>query len=249
MNTLQIIPVPGIPEIKEGDDIARIVFNSAFSSGIEIKEDDVIIIKQKIVSKAEGRLVRIDSVKPSKRAIKIALKNRKDPRLVELILREARRVVRAEKGVIITETRHGFVCANSGVDRSNVPSGFACLLPEDPDRSARKIRMDIEKLTSKKVAVIISDTFGRPWRKGQVDVAIGCSGIEPIVSYRGMRDSYGYTLKVTEPAIVDEIASAAELASGKLSSIPVVILRGLKYKRSEKGVKKLIMEKERDLFR
>lgn len=249
MSKIEIIPVPGIPEIKEGDDIARIIFESVTSSGIRVKQNDIFVIKQKIVSKAEGRLVKISKVKPSARALNIARENAKDPRLVEIILREARRVVRAERGVIITETRHGFVCANSGVDRSNVPKGFACLLPIDPDKSARKIRESLERLFSKNVAVIISDTFGRPWRKGQVDVAIGCSGIEPILSYRGMKDSYGYTLRVTEPAIADEIASAAELASGKLSLMPVVIVRGIKFKRSEAGAKSIIMEREKDLFK
>lgn len=249
MSKIEIIPIQGIPEIREGDDIARIIFEYATSSGIGVKQNDIFVVKQKIVSKAEGRLVRISKVKPSAEALNIARENAKDPRLVEIILREARRIVRAERGVIITETKHGFVCANSGVDRSNVPRGFACLLPVDPDESARKIRESLESLSSRKVAVIISDTFGRPWRKGQVDVAIGCSGIEPILSYRGMKDRYGYTLRVTEPAIADEIASAAELASGKLSFVPVVVVRGLKFKRSEAGAKSIVMEREKDLFK
>lgn len=246
---INIIPIAGIPEVKKGDNVADIIFRAVISLGLSLEENDVIVVKQKIVSKAEGRLVKLEEVKPTKKAIKIARKNKKDPKLVEIILREARRIIRAERGIIITETKHGFVCANSGVDRSNVPDGFVSLLPEDPDKSARQIRRKLEKLTSKKLAVIISDTFGRPWRKGQVDVAIGCSGIEPLASYRGMKDIYGYKLRVTEPAIADEIASAAELASRKLSRIPVVLVRGIKYRRSERGAKSIIMEKERNLFK
>ncbi|HZW85272.1 MAG TPA: coenzyme F420-0:L-glutamate ligase, partial [Nitrososphaerales archaeon] len=156
---------------------------------------------------------------------------------------------RAGHGVIITETRQGLVCANSGVDQSNVGKGYAALLPKDPDLSARTLRRSLEKATGVKLAVVVTDTFGRPWRRGQTDVAIGCSGIEPLFSYRGKRDRYGYSLRVTEPAVVDEIAGAAELATGKLSGIPAAVLRGATYRRGESGVASLVMARERDLFR
>lgn len=249
LNRVELIPIIGIPEIKKGDDIASIIFDSVKKLNLVIDDNDIFVVKHKIVSKSEGRVISLESVVPSKKAITIANKNKKDPRLVELILRESKRIVRAKMGIIITETRHGFVCANSGVDKSNVPEGYVALLPKDPDRSAREIRRKLERLFSKRLAVVISDTFGRPWRKGQTDVAIGCSGIEPIVSYKGKKDMYGYTLKVTMPAIVDEIASSAELISGKLNFVPVVLVKGLRYKRSDKGVKSLILEKEKDLFR
>ncbi|HEY6283319.1 MAG TPA: coenzyme F420-0:L-glutamate ligase, partial [Nitrososphaerales archaeon] len=179
----------------------------------------------------------------------LAKKHGKNPKLVELVLREAVRVVRAGHGVIITETKHGFVCANSGVDQSNVGGGFAALLPLDPDKSARGLRRRLEGLSSKKLAVLVTDTFGRPWRRGQTDVAIGCSGINPLVSYAGKKDAYGYELRVTEPAIVDEIAGAAELTIGKLTNIPAALVRGVEFVPGERGVKSLVMPRERDLFR
>jgi coenzyme F420-0:L-glutamate ligase / coenzyme F420-1:gamma-L-glutamate ligase len=249
LNRLEIIPLKGFPEVREGADIPSLLLAAAKRSRLVLKDGDAIVVKQKIVSKAEGRLVRLRDVKPGARARVLAAEQGKDPRLVELILREAVRVVRAGHGVIITETKHGLVCANSGVDRSNVSEGFAALLPVDPDASAKRIRAGVERATGRKVAVIVSDTFGRPWRKGQTDVAIGCSGIDPLFSYRGKVDRYGYELRVTEPAVVDELAGAAELATGKLSRIPVAVVRGATFARGEAGVKSIAIEKEKDLFR
>jgi coenzyme F420-0:L-glutamate ligase/coenzyme F420-1:gamma-L-glutamate ligase len=249
MKKLEVFPVRGFPEVEEGANVATLLLQALKRSHLRIRSGDVLVIKQKIVSKAEGRLVRLGAVKPGAEAIRIGAEQGKDPRLVELILRESARVVRVGHGVIITETRHGFVCANSGVDRSNVQDGYAVLLPVDPDESAKRIRKEVEKATRKSVAVVITDTFGRPWRKGQTDVAIGCSGIEPLLSYRGRTDKYGYELRVTEPAVVDEIAGAAELATGKLTGIPATIVRGVAYTNGDTGMRSIVMEKERDLFR
>jgi coenzyme F420-0:L-glutamate ligase/coenzyme F420-1:gamma-L-glutamate ligase len=249
LERLEVLPIRGIPEVKAGDDIVDLVLAASSGSGLRTKDSDIFVLKQKIVSKAEGRLVRLATVKPQAAALRLAREQGKDPRLVELVLREARRVVRAGHGVIITETKHGFVCANSGVDKSNVRRGYAALLPVDPDGSARGIRQGIEARTGRKVAVVITDTFGRPWRRGQTDVAIGCSGIRPLLSYIGRRDRFGYNLRVTEPAMVDEVAGAAELVAGKLSGVPVAVVRGLDYERSEEGVSSLVLAKEKDLFR
>jgi len=235
--------------VQEGDDIATLFLAACRRSRVTVRDNDVVVIKQKVVSKAEGRLVRLADVRPGAPAKKLAEEQGKDPQLVELVLREAVRVVRAGHGVIITETRHGLVCANSGVDRSNVRPGYAALLPVNPDLSARRIRKGIEKATGKKVAVIVSDTFGRPWRRGQTDVAIGCSGMVPLVSYQGRTDAYGYELRVTEPAVADELAGAAELATGKLSRIPAAVVRGAVFRRGEAGVRSMAIERERDLFR
>jgi len=249
LERLEVLPIRGIPEVKKGDDVVGLVLDAATSSGIRPKDKDIFVLKQKIVSKAEGRLVKLAFVKPRAAALKLAREQGKDPRLVELVLREARRVVRAGHGVIITETRHGYVCANSGVDKSNVRPGYAALLPVDPDGSARRIRQGIESRTGRRVAVVITDTFGRPWRRGQTDVAIGCSGISPLLSYIGRKDRYGYNLRVTEPAMVDEVAGAAELVAGKLSGVPAAVVRGLEYQRSEEGVSSLVLSKDKDLFR
>jgi len=244
-----VIPVLGIPEVRKGDDIAKLILRALRINGESLEERDVVVVKQKVVSKAEGNLVNLEDIKPSKRARKIARAQQKEPELVELILRESRRIVRMGHGVVISETKHGFVCANAGIDRSNVEAGYVALLPRDPDWSAKKIRRALELKTKRRLAVIITDTFGRPWRNGQTDVSIGSSGIEPLRSYRGKVDAYGYTLRVTEPAIVDEIAGAAELVTGKLSSVPVAIVRGVSYRTSEKGTKAMIMPADKDLFR
>jgi coenzyme F420-0:L-glutamate ligase/coenzyme F420-1:gamma-L-glutamate ligase len=249
LERIEILSLGGIPEVTKGADLPGLIFRAAKESGTEVKDGDVFVVKQKVVSKAEGRVVPLAEVTPSRRARSLAAEHGKDPRLVELILKESVRVVRAGHGVIITETRHGFVCANSGIDQSNVGRGFAALLPLDPDRSARRIRRGLEAATGKKLAVIVTDTFGRPWRRGQTDVAIGCSGIAPLLPYEGRKDSYGYELRVTEPAVVDEIAGAAELATGKLDGIPAAIVRGAKFRRGEAGAKSLVMPKQRDLFR
>jgi coenzyme F420-0:L-glutamate ligase / coenzyme F420-1:gamma-L-glutamate ligase len=248
LSKVEVFPIPGVPEVKAGDDLSALIL-AALKSRLALRDRDVVVVKQKVVSKAEGRVVVLDSVTPGRRATALARAQRKDPRLAELILRESVRVVRKGHGVIITETRHGFVCANSGVDQSNVERGSAALLPVDPDASARRLRRRLESATGKGLAVVVTDTFGRPWRKGQTDVAIGCSGIAPMLSYAGKRDRFGYTLRVTQPAVADEIAGAAELAMGKLSSIPVAVVRGVSYARGGRGVKGLLMDRSKDLFR
>ena len=214
-----------------------------------LRDHDVVVVKQKVVSKAEGRVRSLDDVVPGRKARELAKELGKDPRMVELILAEAVRIVRVGHGVIITETRHGFVCANSGVDQSNVGRGMVALLPADPDLSARRLRRGLERGSGKRLAVVVTDTFGRPWRVGQTDVAIGCSGISPLVRYAGKKDRYGYALRVTEPSVVDEIAGAAELVIGKLAGIPAAVVRGVEYEPGASGVKSIVMPRDRDLFR
>ncbi len=249
MSELRVIPLKGIPEVREGDSVARHLSRALSRAGVSLRDRDILVVKQKVVSKSEGKVVRLDGVTPGPRAAELAEAEGKDPRIVELVLRESVRVVRSGHGVIITETRHGFVCANSGVDQSNVGEGRACLLPSDSDASARRIRKALERSTGRRLAVVITDTFGRPWRRGQTDVAIGCSGIDPLLSFRGRRDSFGYELRVTEPAVVDEVAGAAELVMGKLDMVPAAVVRGVRYRRGEGGVKSLLMSREKDLFR
>jgi coenzyme F420-0:L-glutamate ligase/coenzyme F420-1:gamma-L-glutamate ligase len=246
---ISIFPIRGLPEVQPGSDLSELIKGALGTSGPALKDTDIVVVKQKVVSKAEGRLVALANVKPRKAALKLAKEQMKDPRLVEVILSESKRVVRAGHGVIITETKHGFVCANSGVDQSNVKKGFVALLPLDPDLSARTIRRGLERSFGKSLAVVITDTFGRPWRLGQTDVAIGCSGISPLFSYAGRMDEFGYELRVTEPAVVDEIAGAAELVMGKLSGIPAAVVRGVGYLKSETGLSSLLMDERRDLFR
>jgi coenzyme F420-0:L-glutamate ligase/coenzyme F420-1:gamma-L-glutamate ligase len=249
VNRIEVIPLGGIPEVSRGDDLASLILDAVREGSITFLQGDVVVVKHKIVSKAEGRVISLDAVTPGRRARTLAKKQGKDPRLVELMLRESVRVVRASHGVIITETKQGFVCANSGIDQSNVGKGSVALLPVDPDRSARDLRRELEKRTARKLAVVVTDTFGRPWRLGQTDVAIGCSGMLPLFGYAGKRDKFGYRLRVTEPSVADEVAGAAELAIGKLNGIPAAIVRGVEYVRGEVGVKGMLMPPERDLFR
>jgi coenzyme F420-0:L-glutamate ligase/coenzyme F420-1:gamma-L-glutamate ligase len=249
LGKVEVLPLRGLPEVREGSDVAGLMLAALSRSGIRLKDRDIVVVKQKIVSKAEGQVVKLSEVVPSRRAESLAEAEGRDPRLMELVLRESVRVVRSGHGVVITETKHGFVCANSGVDQSNVGKGYASLLPADSDLSARRIRKTLEGRSGRRLAVVVTDTFGRPWRKGQTDVAIGCSGINPLVSFRGKADRFGYALRVTEPAVVDEVAGAAELAMGKLDRVPVAMVRGVSYARGEGGVKSLIMQRERDLFR
>ena len=248
---IQILPVRISANVKKGDDLAAMIVSAAHSAGTEILARDIIVVAQKIVSKAEGRVVDLRAIKPSKKARNLARSQGKDLRLVEIILRESRRLVRARNGIIITETRHGFVCANSGVDQSNVQGkSHVIVLPIDPDKSASKIRSGIRKICNKDVAVVITDTFGRPFRNGQTNVAIGVSGIAPIKSYIGSLDMYGRKLRVTEIAIADEIASAAELVMGKADRVPVAIVRGYNSEpTSRSGIRALLRSKEKDLFR
>ena len=238
-----------MPEVSTGDDIATLIAEAARSDDLNLLDHDVVVIAQKIVSKAEGRVVQLDSVEPSMRAREWAKAWDKDARVVEAVLRESKRIVRMERGVLISETEHGFVCANAGVDTSNVGEGSVILLPKDPDESAGRIRAALQKHFGVALAVIVSDTFGRPWREGLVNVALGISGIAPLVDYRGQEDSHGRPLKVTVMAIADELASAAELVMNKTAGIPVAIIRGFDYESSEASSRALIRTQVLDLFR
>ena len=247
---LRIIPVGGMGEVRPGDDLARLIVAAARAQGTPLQQGDVLVVTQKVVSKAEGRLVALADVVPSPQALELAGRLDKEPRLVELVLRESRRIVRAERGVLITETRHGFVCANAGVDASNVAGeGYVALLPEDPDASAEALRQGIGRLAGVEVAVVISDTFGRPWREGHVNVAVGVAGMSPFLDYVGQTDPYGYVLRVTTIAVADELAAAAELVMGKLERVPVAIVRGYRYQPGRGRATDLVRPAERDLFR
>jgi coenzyme F420-0:L-glutamate ligase/coenzyme F420-1:gamma-L-glutamate ligase len=247
--TIQVIGVPGMPEVAAGDDVAALIVQAASEAELNILERDIFVVAQKIVSKAEGRSVSLQSIEPSSRAKEWAAAYDKDARVVEVVLRESRRIVRMERGVLISETEHGYICANAGVDTSNVAEGTVTLLPKDSDASARKIRAALEEAFGVRVAVIVSDTFGRPWREGLVNVALGVSGIAPLIDYRGQEDSHGRAMKVTVMAVADEIASAAELVMKKSASIPAAIVRGFDYSASEASGRELVRAPELDLFR
>ncbi|HEX2014659.1 MAG TPA: coenzyme F420-0:L-glutamate ligase, partial [Nitrososphaera sp.] len=230
---IRLIPIHIPGNIKSGDNLGEIITEAVAKNNQEILNGDIIVVAQKIVSKAEGRIVEISTIKPSTEALRLAHEHKKDPRLAEVILQESTRIVRERSGVVITETKHGFICANSGVDQSNIEGeGIAVLLPGDPDRSASRIQDELENETGKKIAVIITDTFGRPFRIGQTNIAIGLSGMKPIKSYIGGKDMYGKTLRVTEIAIADEVASAAELVMGKTDRVPAAIVRGYAFEES-----------------
>jgi coenzyme F420-0:L-glutamate ligase/coenzyme F420-1:gamma-L-glutamate ligase len=227
-----------------------VILEAIADSQIEIHDNDILVVTHKIVSKAEGRIVDLASIKPSTKAIRMAKEHNKDPRVMELILNESIQILRSKNGVIISETKHGFVCANAGVDQSNVKGDMAVLLPVAPDKSASKIQETVKKKIGKEIAVIITDTFGRTFRNGQTNVAIGIAGINPIKSYIGTYDMYGRKLRVTEIAVADEIASAAELVMGKAEGAPVAIVRGYIFEKvSKASVKSLLRARERDLFR
>jgi coenzyme F420-0:L-glutamate ligase/coenzyme F420-1:gamma-L-glutamate ligase len=241
--------LPGIPEVSDGDDLARLVVEAAGRRD-GLRSGDVLVVAQKVVSKAEGRVVSLGAVIPSGLAREFAERWTKDPRLVEVVLRESRRIVRMDRGMIIAETTHGFICANAGVDMSNVPgTDRVSLLPVDPDASAARLRKALSARVGVEVAVIVSDTFGRPWREGLTNVAIGVSGLSPLVSYVGQQDPHGHTLRVTELAVADELAAAAGLLMGKLERIPVVLIRGYRFHAAESGSRSLVRPAERDLFR
>ena len=246
---VQIIPLTGLPEVVRGDDLARLLAEAVQQQRLLIKQGDVFVVAQKIVSKAEGRIVHLDSVKPSEQAEQWAAEYQKDPRLIEVVLREASSIVRMERGVIIAKTRHGFVCANAGVDVSNVPSGTALLLPEDPDRSARTLQEQLARAFGVHVAVIISDTFGRPWREGLVNVALGIAGMPPLVDYRGQQDAHGRMLQATVIALADELAAASGLVMGKLNRVPAAVLQGAMMPERSGSGRDLIRPAEKDLFR
>ena len=240
---MKVLPVHISKEIESGDSLGNLISNS-----VEIQDDDILIIAQKIISKQEGRIVNLSEVKPSLLAEGISSAYQKNPGIVELILSESKRIVRMENGVIIVQTKNGFICANAGIDESNVKNGFATLLPIDSDASAEKIRNQIKKITGKQVSVIISDTFGRPFRLGQTNCAIGMAGINPILDYSGTSDTFGRTLRVTAIAIADEICAAAELVMEKTTGCPAAIIRGYEFTKDDGTISKLIRAQKEDLF-
>ena len=242
--SIQIIPLKIQKDIVPNDNLVDLVLEST-----EIQDDDILVFSQKIVSKNEGRILSLSSVNPSLLANGISSSYNKDPRLMELILSESKRIVRMENGIIIVETNHGFVCANAGIDESNVQDGYATLLPEDPDRSANLLKERIEKKTGKNIAVIISDTFGRPFRLGQTDVAIGIAGLEPILDYNGKPDTFGKIMQVTAIAVADEICSASELVMGKVEKCPIAIIRNYDFSYSDVKIQKMLRLDHDDLFR
>lgn len=252
---VRLIGVDGIPEVREGDDLAAMIAEAIRAAGVGLQGGDVVVVTHKIVSKAEGQVVDLRSVEPSVLARRVGERWEKDPRRIEVVLREAQRIVRMHQGLIIAETAHGFVCANAGVDASNASSDSVVLLPRDPDASAAALRGEIGRhfgfVEAEAPAVIISDSFGRPWRRGIVNVAVGVSGMAPLVDYRGQVDSAGYELSASVLAVADEIASAAELVMHKLAARPVAIVRGYEAPlAAEPGTgQDLVMEAERDLFR
>ena len=242
--TLEIIPVKIQKEIEPDDDLVDLILESS-----EVNDGDILVFSQKIVSKNDGRILSLSSVNPSLLANGIASSYGKDPRLVELILSESKRIVRMENGIIIVETRHGFVCANAGIDESNVQDGYATLLPDNPDQSANLLKGKIEQKTGKNIAVIISDTFGRPFRLGQTNVAIGIAGLEPVLDYNGKPDTFGKIMQVTAIAIADEICSASELVMGKVEKCPIAIVRNYNFNLSDAKIQKLLRSEHDDLFR
>lgn len=245
--SLEIIPVKIDKEIEQNDDISELILSSV--SKLEIKDGDIIVVTQKIISKQEGRTIQLSTITPSLLATGIGSEYEKDPRVVQKILDESKRIVRLNNGIIISETTHGFVCANAGVDESNVKQGYVTLLPKDANASAQKLRESIMQKTGKNIAVIISDTFGRPFRMGQTNCAIGLAGISAIVNYVGTKDTFGRILHVTEIAIVDEICAASELVMGKSLNIPIAIIRNYKFDDSKSIMKNLLRSKTEDLFR
>ncbi len=233
--------------MRAGDDLAALIVARLMEA---LRDRDVVVVAQKIVSKAEGRVVALSSVTPSERATQMAAEAGKDPRALEVVLRESRSIIRWERGVIISETHHGFVCANAGVDRSNAGApDSVVLLPVDPDASAQRLRAALRRHTGRDVAVMITDTFGRAWREGHVNVAIGMAGMPALLRYLGQYDPDGYELRVTEIAVGDEIAGAAELVMGKLERVPVAIVRGLELDVDGESAQTYIRPKEKDMFR
>ncbi len=252
--SLSVTGLPGIPEVAEGDDLAQLIALAAERAGTGMQAGDVLVVAQKVVSKAEGRVVSLRDVVPSGLAREFAETWGKDPRFVEVVLRESRRIVRMDRGMIIAETTHGFVCANAGVDASNVPGeDRVSLLPVDPDGSAARLRKALQERCDATLGVIVSDTFGRPWREGLTNVAIGVAGLRPLMSYIGQQDPHGHTLRVTELAVADELAAAAGLLMGKLERIPAVLIQGYRspkaYPVVEGHARSLVRPAERDLFR
>jgi coenzyme F420-0:L-glutamate ligase/coenzyme F420-1:gamma-L-glutamate ligase len=249
MKRIEIFGLDGIGEVGAGDSIGKLIVDACSRNNVVLEPDDVLVIAQKIVSKSEGRLLRLGDVMVSDYARELSRELDKDPALIELILGESRRIVRKGGRAMIVETHHGFICANAGVDCSNVGLGKAALLPKNPDASARRIRAEIQELVGGSPAIIISDSFGRAWRLGTADVAVGISGIKPIKDERGTKDRHGYELRAAVAAIADEIASAAELVMRKKEGVPVVVVRGCEIEKEEGSVKDLLRPEAEDLFR
>ena len=250
--TVTIIGLENFPLVKAGDNLAKIIVETAAKNNVEIEDRDIIVISQKVVSKAEGRVVKFEEINPSEEAEKLAEKVQRDPKLIELVLKETRRIIKASPEILIVEDKRGLICINAGVDKSNVPRDAYSLLPQDPDESARRIKKEIKKLTGKEIAVIIVDTFSRPFRRGQVEFAIGIAGIKPFKDYRGQRDLYGNLLKVKNVAIVDEMACAAELVMGQAKeAIPVAIIKNLERAEvsEDSSIRELAISHQEDLFR
>ncbi len=246
---ISIFVVPGLPEIREGHNLARLTALAARRAKIAFEDGDILVVAQKVISKAEGRTVRLLSVKPSSQAIALAKKLSNDSRFIEVVLRESRRVVRSDR-VLIVETHHGFVCANAGVDHSNVRGrGFVTLLPKKPDRSAQRMAAALRKQTGKRVGVIISDTFGRPWRLGLINVAIGAWGVPALVDLRGTRDRHHKVLRATVLAVADELAAAAGLLMDKSAGNPMVVIRGYRHRFAQEPAARIIRRAKEDLFR
>ena len=241
---MKILPVHIEKEIEPSDDLSELIMSSC-----DIEDGDILVIAQKIISKQEGRLIDLSTVKPSLLSEGISSQYQKDPRLTELILSESKRIIRMKNGVLIVETNDGLICANAGIDESNVQEGFATLLPLNSDQSAKNMREKILKKTNKDVGVIISDTFGRPFRMGQTNCAIGIAGISPIINYEGTLDTFGKTLRVTAIAIADELSAASELVMGKTLKTPVAIIRDYSFQNSEHETDELIRPESEDLFR
>lgn len=248
---VELYGLPGLPDIAPGDDLTALILEGLARGALSLHDGDVLVVTQKIVSKAEGRTVDLTTVTPSPAAHQLAAAADKDPRLVEVILRESKGVIRQRGPVLITETHHGWICANAGVDRSNVRGEDVALpLPEDPDASARRLRTGLRAATGADVAVIVSDTHGRPWREGTVNLALGVAGIRPIDDLRGRPDRHGYVLRVTTVARADELAAAAGLVTGQAAEgLPVVLIRGADYPQGEGSATEMQRPVEKDLFR
>jgi coenzyme F420-0:L-glutamate ligase/coenzyme F420-1:gamma-L-glutamate ligase len=244
---LEVLGIEGFPEIRPGDDLNGMIRDSIAG---DLRPGDVLVVTHKIVSKAEGRLVDLRTIEPSALAKGYATRHGKDPRQIEVVLRQSRRIVRMDRGIVISETHHGFVCANAGVDASNVPGDdTVCLLPVAPDASAARLRDTLARDPGVEVAVIVSDSFGRAWRHGITDVAIGVAGMDPVADYWGLNDPHGFPMEASVLAVADELAAAAELVMGKTDEIPLAIVRGYPYSRASGSATELLMPPERDMFR
>ncbi|MFQ5907756.1 MAG: coenzyme F420-0:L-glutamate ligase [Thermoplasmata archaeon] len=252
MRRVELLGVENLPEVRIGDNLPAMIEEGVRKSGLDLRDGDIVVVSQKIVSKAEGRVFQAADLSARPLARLFAAENQRTPEQVELVLREARRVVRMEpeRGILIVETRNGFVCANAGIDQSNVGRGEVyTALPADPDASARGLRNHLQKAFAARMGVIVSDSFGRPWRQGSTDVAIGVAGLSPLRDYRGLRDPHGYELRSTVVALADEVAAAADLAKGKLDKVPVAIVRGVEFRVEEGSIREAIRPDGEDLFR